>query len=211
MPNKIQIYFIRVFSLIIDAMVKGSSSSNRIKAATGAAVFLAADASAIQGGGLRGSAAATDKNEVTVTVAAAYLSSSKHGDEPPVDMTMSEKIIAETAPFQMISQKWVLENKKDKVKKEQKKTKDKQRALADDGSDSDADGKDKKSKDKKKEEKSKASTSPTQAPSVKPTSSPSKFKKRKVRDRERENWRQTTLIWMNLRDRKWFSWMKLGN
>lgn len=186
MPNKIQIYFIRVFSLIIDAMVKGSSSSNRIKAATGAAVFLAADASAIQGGGLRGSAAATDKNEVTVTVAAAYLSSSKHGDEPPVDMTMSEKIIAETAPFQMISQKRVLENEKDKVKKEQKKTKDKQRALADDGSDSDADGKDKKSKDKKKEEKSKASTSPTQAPSVKPTSSPSKFKKRKVRDRERE-------------------------
>lgn len=39
-------------------------------------------------------------------------------------MTMSEKIIAETAPFQMISQKRVLENEKDKVKKEQKKTKD---------------------------------------------------------------------------------------
>lgn len=74
-------------------MTKGIPAPN-VKAAIGTAALLASGAST-KGGG---------DEEVVV---ACFQISSKHGlnDEPPPNLTVAEKVIAETAPFQMIRQK----------------------------------------------------------------------------------------------------------
>ena len=79
-------------------MTKGKpkSAAPSVKAAIGTAALLASGASAKGGGG--------GDEEVVV---ASFQISSKQGlnDEPPPNLTVAEKVIAETAPFQMIRQK----------------------------------------------------------------------------------------------------------
>eukprot|EP00984_Skeletonema_dohrnii_P004678 scaffold1643_cov87-Skeletonema_dohrnii-CCMP3373.AAC.3 len=88
-------------------MVKGKSKSKvapNVKTAVGTAALLAAGASAK---GLRGSGA--DNTEVVV--ASAHLSS-KQGinvDPPHSKLKLVERVVAETAPFQMIRQKRSME------------------------------------------------------------------------------------------------------
>ena len=76
------------------------------EAAVGTAALLASGASAK---GLRESGAGNEE----VVVASAHISS-KQGlnDDPPPNLTVVEKVIAETAPFQMIRQKRSMEDAK---------------------------------------------------------------------------------------------------
>ena len=83
--------------IILNPMTKGKpKSAANVKAAIGTAALLASGASTKGGGG--------GDEEVVV---ASFQISSKQGlnDEPPPNLTVAEKVIAETAPFQMIRQK----------------------------------------------------------------------------------------------------------
>ena len=120
-------------------MAKGSSKSAiapNVKAAVCTAALLASGSGA-SAKGLRQSRA-SDKEGV---VASFHLSSKQDlNDDPPPNLTVMEKVIAETAPFQMIRQKRSMEvtgeqadsdsdseqksKKKKKKKKKDKKSKD---------------------------------------------------------------------------------------
>eukprot|EP00985_Skeletonema_marinoi_P005933 scaffold2572_cov75-Skeletonema_marinoi.AAC.21 len=127
-------------------MAKGKPKSKRatsVKAAVGTAALLASGASAK---GLRESGAGNEE----VVVASAHISS-KQGlnDDPPPNLTVMEKVIAETAPFQMIRQMRSMEDAK---------AADETEGAVGDGADEERElktGKKKKSKKEKKEKKSK--------------------------------------------------------
>eukprot|EP00984_Skeletonema_dohrnii_P004683 scaffold1644_cov147-Skeletonema_dohrnii-CCMP3373.AAC.4 len=89
-------------------MAKGKSKSTiapNVKAAVCTAALLASGASAK---GLRQSRASDKDNEVVVS--SFHLSIKQDpNDDPPPNLTVTEKVIAETAPFQMIRQKRSLE------------------------------------------------------------------------------------------------------
>jgi len=114
-------------------MAKGSSKSAiapNVKAAVCTAALLASGSGA-SAKGLRQSRA-SDKEGV---VASFHLSSKQDlNDDPPPNLTVTEKVIAETAPFQMIRQKRSMEVTGEQADSEQKKKKKKKK-------------KDKKSKD----------------------------------------------------------------
>jgi len=136
-------------------MAKGKSKSTiapNVKAAVCTAALLASGASAK---GLRQSRA-SDKE---VVVASFHLSSKQDlNDDPPPNLTVTEKVIAETAPFQMIRQKRSMEmeeqdapgpeERKMKTKKA-KEAKKKKKAESSDSSSSSSDSEEEKPKKRK--------------------------------------------------------------
>ena len=131
-------------------MTKGKSKSAvapNVKSAIGTAALLASGASAK---GLRESGAGDEE-----AVVASFDIASKRAlnDDPPPNLTVAEKVIAETAPFQMIRQKRsmevIAEAGADVDAAGEKKSKKKKKVKKDD-----SDGeKKKKKKDKKKDSK----------------------------------------------------------
>jgi len=90
-------------------MTKGKSKSlvsSSVKAAIGTAALLAGAGASAKG--LRDSGAGIGDEEAVV---ASVHISSKQGlnDEPPPNLAVAEKVIAETAPFQMIRQERSME------------------------------------------------------------------------------------------------------
>ena len=137
-------------------MAKGKSKSTiapNVKAAVCTAALLASGASAK---GLRQSRA-SDKE---VVVASFHLSSKQDlSDDPPPNLTVTEKVIAETAPFQMIRQKRSMEmeeqdapgpeERKMKTKKAKKAKKEKKKAESSDSSSSSSDSEEENPKKRK--------------------------------------------------------------
>eukprot|EP00984_Skeletonema_dohrnii_P004677 scaffold1643_cov87-Skeletonema_dohrnii-CCMP3373.AAC.2 len=130
----------------VSTMVKGKSKSEcapNVKAAVGTAALLAAGASAK---GLRGSGA----DNMEVVVASAHLSS-KQGinvDPPHSNLIVVERVVAETAPFQMISQQRSMEEYTKADETEAGIVTE--TGVTEAGQDKKKEKKDKKSKDKKK-------------------------------------------------------------